>query len=550
LPFIDHNASPFSEERATRVSLLTHFSRELVRSLGEPPLAPIDHIIVSPSLSSPPAIFFAQLRNTRHPPVESHFSTRNPCLEPPPVFLRFAVSSRGAPGRPHLRHSHPHRPTHTDSTPIALSRDRHSGCFETARALQTNGGCFSQPYTLWRRYGVPRRRTPPARVRPGDQLLLRGERHTQSTTTGIDTILPMRLLSGTEYGAPRQQPVGVRPRLHHHVRPVPTCEGGNRRRAGFRDRRGDSPRRGLPGPSCGTLLLHAAPASRRRRNSVLESRVQRYSLHRAAAAPKDGRLPPARGGEREWACLSLHRFAVVPPFPVFAAGEDEPLPASLRRRDPGVSSRAVPRFTAPRLPRRTAGSPPHAEGRESGHASPYIGSQVPPSPCLLPEWTSLSLHLSVSPCIFSRNRPSPGIVIARAARIPGSAAPRQGPPRREPRDRDPRIGSPPTRAYTTLRPEPDPSRPSAVASPYSDHRQFIVRVYRRRRRSASRPPTTSMPSTPLPHRIRSFSTSGDHSPSLSSGRRERARDRFRDDGADTSAVASTRSEARSHPPRE
>jgi len=33
------------------------------------------------------------------------------------------------------------------------------------------------------------------------------------------------------------------------------------------------------------------------------------------------------------------------------------------------------RFTAPRLPRRTAGSPPHAEGRESGHASPYIGSQ-------------------------------------------------------------------------------------------------------------------------------------------------------------------------------
>jgi hypothetical protein len=332
LPFIDHNASPFSEERATRVSLLTHFSRELVRSLGEPPLAPIDHIIVSPSLSSPPAIFFAQLRNTRHPPVESHFSTRNPCLEPPPVFLRFAVSSRGAPGRPHLRHSHPHRPTHTDSTPIALSRDRHSGCFETARALQTNGGCFSQPYTLWRRYGVPRRRTPPARVRPGDQLLLRGERHTQSTTTGIDTILPMRLLSGTEYGAPRQQPVGVRPRLHHHVRPVPTCEGGNRRRAGFRDRRGDSPRRGLPGPSCGTLLLHAAPASRRRRNSVLESRVQRYSLHRAAAAPKDGRLPPARGGEREWACLSLHRFAVVPPFPVFAAGEDEPLPASLRRR--------------------------------------------------------------------------------------------------------------------------------------------------------------------------------------------------------------------------
>jgi len=219
-------------------------------------------------------------------------------------------------------------------------------------------------------------------------------------------------------------------------------------------------------------------------------------------------------------------------------------------RDPGVSSRAVPRFTAPRLPRRTAGSPPHAEGRESGHASPYIGSQVPPSPCLLPEWTSLSLHLSVSPCIFSRNRPSPGIVIARAARIPGSAAPRQGPPRREPRDRDPRIGSPPTRAYTTLRPEPDPSRPSAVASPYSDHRQFIVRVYRRRRRSASRPPTTSMPSTPLHHRIRSFSTSGDHSPSLSSGRRERARDRFRDDGADTSAVASTRSEARSHPPRE
>lgn len=338
--------------------------------------------------------FFAQLRNTRHPPVESHFSTRNPCLEPPPVFLRFAVSSRGAPGRPHLRHSHPRRPTHTDSTPIALSRDRHSGCFETARALQTNGGCFSQPYTLWRRYGVPRRRTPPARVRPGDQLLSRGERHTQSTTTGIDTILPMRLLSGTEYGAPRQQPVGVRPRLHHHVRPVPTCEGGNRRRAGFRDRRGDSPRRGLQGPSCGTLLLHAAPASRRRRNSVLESRVQRYSLHRAAAAPKDGRLPPARGGEREWACLSLHRFAVVPPFPVFAAGEDEPLPASLRRRAT-LEFRVGQHLASPRrgCPEGRPAPPRHAEGRENGHASPYIGSLVLPSPCLLPEWTSLSMHL-------------------------------------------------------------------------------------------------------------------------------------------------------------
>ena len=381
MPFIDHNASPFSEERATRVSLLTHFSRELVRSLGEPPLAPIDHIIVSPSLSSPPAIFFAQLRNTRHPPVESHFSTRNPCLEPPPVFLRFAVSSRGAPGRPHLRHSHPHRPTHTDSTPIALSRDRHSGCFETARALQTNGGCFSQPYTLWRRYGVPRRRTPPARVRPGDQLLLRGERHTQSTTTGIDTILPMRLLSGTEYGAPRQQPVGVRPRLHHHVRPVPTCEGGNRRRAGFRDRRGDSPRRGLPGPSCGTLLLHAAPASRRRRNSVLESRVQRYSLHRAAAAPKDGRLPPARGGEREWSCLSLHRFASTA-FPLFAAGVDEPLPASL-----SVALHLQPQPTFARDSHRSSGEDPgqcRAAPRPpaKGTPRPRPPNRIPSYPCV------------------------------------------------------------------------------------------------------------------------------------------------------------------------
>jgi hypothetical protein len=128
-------------------------------------------------------------------------------------------------------------------------------------------------------------------------------------------------------------------------------------------------------------------------------------------------------------------------------------------RDPGVSSRAVPRFTAPRLPRRAAGSPPHAEERESGHASPYIGSQVPPSPCLLPEWTSLSLHLSVSPCIFSRNRPSPGIVIAE--RRGSRAVPR--------RAKAPREGNP-----ATATPESDPLLPvrTPLYAPTPIHRDL------------------------------------------------------------------------------
>jgi len=208
------------------------------------------------------------------------------------------------------------------------------------------------------------------------------------------------------------------------------------------------------------------------------------SLHRAAAAPKGGRLPPdTRRGERV----------------------DMPLPTSVRK--------------------------------------------VLPSPCLLPEWTSLSMHLQF---VALHLQPQPTIarvvVIARAARIPGTAAPRQGPPRREPRDRDPRVGSPPTRAYTTLRPEPDPSRPSAVASPYSDHRQFIVRVYR---------PSSTVRIPTADHVNAQYTPSSPHTQFLYQWRslpitfirEERTRpDRFPDDGADTSAVASTRSQARSLPP--
>lgn len=230
----------------------------------------------------------------------------------------------------------------------------------------------------------------------------------------------MRLLSGTEYGAPRQQPVGVRPRLHRSW-PVPIREEETRRRAGFR------------GSSGGT-----------RRGEAPE-------------APHVGR-----------SCFT--------------------------------------------------------QRQRRGDAS------------------------DLGACIFSRNRPSPGVVIARAARIPGIAAPRQGPPRREPRDRDPRMGSPPTRAYTTFRPEPDPSRPSAVASPYSDHRQFFVRVYR---------PSSTVRIPTADHVNAQYTPSSPHTQFLYQWRslpitfirEERTRpDRFPDDGADTSAVASTRSQARSLPP--
>ena len=63
-------------------------------------------------------------------------------------------------------------------------------------------------------------------------------------------------------------------------------------------------------------------------------------------APK---LPPARGGEREWSCLSLHRVVVLALFP-----------------------RLLPRNA--NVPH----SPSHAKGRESGHASPCISQTTRP----------------------------------------------------------------------------------------------------------------------------------------------------------------------------
>ena len=91
-------------------------------------------------------------------------------------------------------------------------------------------------------------------------------------------------------------------------------------------------------------LLHASPASRRRPGSrcwsLGKSRSTRFH------APK---LPPARGGEREWSCLSLHRVVVLALFP--------------RLLPPNAN---VPH------------SPSHAKGRESGHASPCISQTTRP----------------------------------------------------------------------------------------------------------------------------------------------------------------------------
>lgn len=91
-------------------------------------------------------------------------------------------------------------------------------------------------------------------------------------------------------------------------------------------------------------LLHASPASRRRPGSrcwsLGKSRSTRFH------APK---LPPARGGEREWSCLSLHRVVVLALFP-----------------------RLLPRNA--NVPH----SPSHAKGRESGHASPCISQTTRP----------------------------------------------------------------------------------------------------------------------------------------------------------------------------
>ena len=92
-------------------------------------------------------------------------------------------------------------------------------------------------------------------------------------------------------------------------------------------------------------LLHASPASRRRPGSRCWSLSGKASSTRFHA-PK---LPPARGGEREWSCLSLHRVVVLALFP--------------RLLPPNAN---VPH------------SPSHAKGRESGHASPCISQTTRP----------------------------------------------------------------------------------------------------------------------------------------------------------------------------
>ena len=105
------------------------------------------------------------------------------------------------------------------------------------------------------------------------------------------------------------------------------------------------------------------------------------SLHRAAAAPKGGRLPPARGGEREWSCLSLHRFASTA-FPLFAAGVDEPLPASL-----SVALHLQPQPIFARDSHRSSGEDPgqcRAAPRPpaKGTPRPRPPNRIPSYPCV------------------------------------------------------------------------------------------------------------------------------------------------------------------------
>lgn len=258
----------------------------------------------------------------------------------------------------------------------------------------------------------------------------------------------------------------------------------SRRLERFREREGlaetrkppDAPRMGRSSSRIASVT--ATPGSRCW--SLGKSRSTRFH------APK---LPPARGGEREWSCLSLHRVVVlalfprllprnanVPHSPSHAKGRESghmPLPASLRRRDPGVSgtesldghrrevharrrtdregsrphkvpshypayvaplpierglsvpqsSRSATSLTRALSPHRKNSypvcccgtkphSPPHAARRESGHASPYI-SQVRPA--------SSAATLQVE----TRAHISPGVVIAAATRVRDSrAAPR------------------------------------------------------------------------------------------------------------------------------
>ena len=128
------------------------------------------------------------------------------------------------------------------------------------------------------------------------------------------------------------------------ARPVPTRERNLVDSRGFENAR-DSPRRGNPpdaprmGRSSSRIAsVTATPGSRCW--SLGKSRSTRFH------APK---LPPARGGEREWSCLSLHRVVVLALFP--------------RLLPPNAN---VPH------------SPSHAKGRESGHASPCISQTTRP----------------------------------------------------------------------------------------------------------------------------------------------------------------------------
>ena len=174
------------------------------------------------------------------------------------------------------------------------------------RALQTNSGCFSQPYTRRRRYGVTSEETPPARNLQGPTPLAREESGTHHpATTDIDTICPSAYYQGRST-EPRDSNLSVYVYVNR-ARPVPTRRGrepGTLQRRRFENAR-DSPRRGPPRcvPRMGRSSSRIASVTATLRMSVC------WSFGKASAVLRDA-----------------------------------------------------------------SSSPPHAEERESGHASPYIGS--------------------------------------------------------------------------------------------------------------------------------------------------------------------------------
>ncbi len=144
------------------------------------------------------------------------------------------------------------------------------------------------------------------------------------------------------------------------------------------------------------------------------------SLHRAAAAPKDGRLPPARGGEREWSCLSLHRFASTA-FPLFAAGVDEPLPASL-----SVALHLQPQPTFARDSHRSSGEDPgqcRAAPRPpaKGTPRPRPPNRIPSYPCVhhfTPRTRSIATFRSSLTVFRSSPIHRPSVPASSTVRIP------------------------------------------------------------------------------------------------------------------------------------